>query len=681
MTRTVSGAPTGAGAAQQARDPVRGRGPARVAPPISHHHAGAQLERIRTIVVEDHEQIARLVASRMAALIRERQMAGERAVLGLATGSTPIGVYRELIRMHREDGLSFRNVVTFNLDEYYPMSKESIHSYHRFMWENLFAHVDIDPKNVHIPEGSLSREVVEDFGRRYEAEIERAGGIDFQILGIGKTGHIGFNEPGSGMESRTRLVTLDTITRKDAAADFFGEEYVPREAITMGVATILEAREIAILATGEHKAAIVARAVEGEIDVEVAATFLQTHPNTVFYVDRAASTELTRIKTPWLIDEVQWTPELIVRAVIWLSVTTGKAILKLTQGDYAEHRMSSLIARFGSPGEVNGKVFNTLGAKIRGKSKLPRRQRIVLFSPHPDDDVISAGGIFRKLVENENEIIVAYMTSGNIAVFDHDVRRYVDFLERLASEDILSREKVSALGSAVYGFLERKEPGQVDIPEIQDLKRILRESEAVSGIETIGLPRTQARFLNLPFYQTGKVRKDPIGPPDVAIVRALLEEVRPHHVLVAGDLSDPHGTHRMCKEAIDRALDELRGDPDPSWEAASPPPDGARSWTGPDEAEDSPRRGCPYVWLYRGAWAEWPIHEATWLVPLSQEELKLKVQAIFKHQSQKDSAPFPGGYDEREFWERVEARNKGTAEELNRLGLAEYFAMEAYVVE
>jgi glucosamine-6-phosphate deaminase len=678
MTRTVSGVHAGAGAAPQARDPHRGRGPARVAPLA--HHSGNQLERIRTIVVEDHEQIARLVASRIATLIRERHVSGERAVLGLATGSTPIGVYRELIRMHREEGLSFRNVVTFNLDEYYPMDRESIHSYHRFMWENLFSHVDIDPANVHIPDGTLSREEVDSFGRRYEEQIQRAGGIDFQILGIGKTGHIGFNEPGSGMDSRTRLVHLDTITRKDAAADFFGEEYVPKEAVTMGVATILDAREIAILATGEHKALIVQRAVEGEIDVEVAATFLQHHPNTTFYVDRAAAAELTRVKTPWLLDEVEWTEEMMVRAVAWLSNQTGKAILKLTQKDYAEHRMSSLVARLGSPGEVNGRVFNILGAKIRGKSKLPRRERIILFSPHPDDDVISAGGIFHKLVENENEVIVAYMTSGNIAVFDHDVRRYTDFLERLGAEGLIDPARVEGLAKAVHGFLERKLPGQVDIPEIQDLKRIIRESEAVSGIETIGLPRTQARFLNLPFYQTGKVRKDPIGPADVAIVRALLEEVKPQHIMVAGDLSDPHGTHRMCKEAIDRALDELRDVDSPEWTPARLP-ENASSWTGPADDAPEPRRGRPYVWLYRGAWAEWPIHETTWLVPLSQEELRLKIQAIFKHQSQKDSAPFPGGYDEREFWQRVEARNKGTAEELNRLGLAEYFAMEAYVVE
>lgn len=644
MERSVAGIRRDAAVTEgtEARDQVD-RGLSRVG------HTG--LEHIRTVVVEDHEDIARLVAMRIAALIRERTAAGERTVLGLATGSTPIGVYRELIRMHREEGLSFHNVVTFNLDEYYPMPKDSIHSYHRFMWENLFSQIDIRPENVHIPPGDVSRTEVGDLAQRYELAIQRAGGIDFQILGIGKTGHIGFNEPGSGADSHTRLVTLDAVTRRDAAADFFGEEYVPREAVTMGVATILDAREIAIIATGEHKATIVQRAVEGGIDVEVAATFLQNHPNTTFYVDHAAGAELTRIKTPWLIDEVHWTQELIVRAVIWLSERCGKAILKLTQRDYADARMSSLVAKFGTPGDVNGKVFNALGAKIRGKSKLPTGRTMICFSPHPDDDVISMGGILRKVTENDNAVTVAYMTSGNIAVFDHDVRRYVDYLERLASEGIIDRDKVDALATKVNTWLNQKRPGEVDIPEIQDIKRIIREAEAVSGIETVGLPRSAARFLNLPFYQTGKVRKDPIGPADVAIVRSLLEEVKPDLIFVAGDLSDPHGTHRMCKEAIDLALREA--------------------------VDLAP----PEVWLYRGAWQEWPIHEATWLVPLSQEELRLKIQAIFKHQSQKDSAPFPGGYDEREFWQRVEARNKGTAAELDRLGLAEYFAMEAYVVE
>ncbi|HEV8358021.1 MAG TPA: glucosamine-6-phosphate deaminase [Gemmatimonadales bacterium] len=605
-------------------------------------------ERIRTRVFDDHEELARAVAARIAEVIRSRREAGARPVLGLATGATPVGVYRELVRLHRQAGLSFKDVVSFNLDEYYPMDPESIHSYHRFMWENLFRDVDIAPADVHIPRGDVPRERVPAECAAYEAAIRAAGGIDFQILGIGKTGHIGFNEPGSGARTRTRLVTLDTITRRDAGADFFGEVHVPREALTMGVATILEAREIAILATGEHKAAIVRRAVEGEVDTEVAATFLQRHPETTFFLDQAAAAELTRIATPWLVDEVEWTDPLAVRAVAWLSRTAGRALLKLTHRDYAENRLSALVARYGSPGAVNGFVFNVLGAKIRGRSKLPGGARIVCFSPHPDDDVISMGGILYKLVQNQNHIVVAYMTSGNIAVFDHDVRRYVDFLDRLGRARGLDRAGVEALRAEVLCFLQKKQPGDVDIPVVQDIKRMIRESEAISGIETLGLRGTDARFLNLPFYQTGKVRKEPVSAEDVAIVRTVLEETRPDLIFVAGDLSDPHGTHRMCKDAIDRALEGL-----------------------------SPR---PELWLYRGAWQEWSVTEASWLVPLSQEELQVKIQAIFKHQSQKDSAPFPG-LDDREFWQRVETRNKDTAETLNRLGLAEYFAMEAYVVE
>jgi glucosamine-6-phosphate deaminase len=603
--------------------------------------------------VPDHDDIARLVAARIATLVRTRATEGRGCVLGLATGSTPIGVYRELIRLHREEGLSFAHVTTFNLDEYYPMAPDNVHSYHRYMWENFFAHIDIPRDQVHIPRGDLPREAVERHVDEFEAAIVRAGGIDFQLLGIGKTGHIGFNEPGSGAESRTRLVALDMVTRRDAAADFFGEENVPREAITMGVATILAAREIAILATGEHKAAIVRRAVEGEVDVDVAATFLQRHGGTTCFVDAAAAADLTRIATPWLLDEVRWTEALALRAVVWLSQSTGKAILKLTERDYAEHHLSSLLARYGSGGDVNGHMFNVLGARIRGRSKLPSGHRIICFSPHPDDDVISMGGILRKLVLNANHIVVAYQTSGNIAVFDHDVRRYVDFLARLARDQRLDVAAIEAMRTRVLAFLANKRAGDVDSAEVQDIKRVIREAEAISGIETLGLDASAARFLNLPFYQTGKVRKDPIGPADVAIVKQLLREERPQIVFVAGDLSDPHGTHRMCKEAIERALDEL--------------------------AAEDPSFTHPEVWLYRGAWQEWPITEATYLVPISQDELRLKIQAIFKHQSQKDSAPFPG-QDDREFWQRVDARNKDTAVLLDRLGLAEYFAMEAYVV-
>jgi glucosamine-6-phosphate deaminase len=667
--KTDTGVRHDAGTAQEARDQRMSRGPSRISP------SAASLERIRTVVVEEHDDIARLVASRIATLIREKEAGGEPAVLGLATGSTPIGVYRELIRMHRDEGLSFADVVTFNLDEYYPMRSDSIHSYHRFMWENLFAHVDIKAENVHIPRGDTPLEDIELECLRYEEAIRQTGGIDLQLLGIGKTGHIGFNEPGSGVESRTRLVHLDNVTRQDAAADFFGEEYVPREALTMGVATILDAREIIILATGEHKAGIVRRAVEGDVDVEVAATFLQRHPNTTFYIDRAAAADLTRFATPWLLDEVQWTPQLAVRAVVWLSQQTDKAILKMTQRDYAEHKLSSLVARFGSPGTANGEVFNMLGAKIRGKSKLPRGTRIIVFSPHPDDDVISMGGILRKLVENENQITVAYMTSGNIAVFDHDVRRYVDFLVRLNHDRKIGQAEVPQLAKRVYDFLASKRPGDVDIPEVQDIKRIVRESEAVSGIETLGMTASAARFLNLPFYQTGKVRKDPIGPADVAIVRELLDEVRPELIFVAGDLSDPHGTHRMCKEAIYRAVEELTADG--GLRIANEKQSKKQSATRNQQSSFTP----PEIWLYRGAWQEWPVTDATWLVPLSQDELRLKIQAIFKHQSQKDSAPFPGAHDEREFWQRVEARNKETAATLDRLGLAEYFAMEAYVID
>jgi glucosamine-6-phosphate deaminase len=616
-------------------------------------------EKIPTVISDVPEALSVRVADRIEALMRSKMAAGHRTVLGLATGSTPIGVYRELIRRHRENGLSFATVVTFNLDEYWPMPPDSIHSYQRFMWENFFSHIDIPAAQVHLPDGMVEQRDAATACAAYEAAIAAAGGIDFQLLGIGKTGHIGFNEPGSGRDSRTRLVTLDTVTRRDASADFFGAENVPREAITMGVATILAAREIAILATGEHKAAIVQRAVEGAIDLEVAATFLQAHPNTTFYLDDAAAANLTRIATPWLVDEVTWNAGLAVRAVVWLSQKVNRAILKLTQQDYAEHRLSSLVAAYGSPGAINGFVFNSLGARIRGKSKLHRGKRVICFSPHPDDDVISMGGILRKLVENGNSIVVAYMTSGNIAVFDHDVRRHLDFIVRMGARtsdattpQALRGSEVREFAFQLFGAMAGKRTGDVDVPAVQEIKRIIRETEAVSGLEVVGLTRDNARFMDLPFYQTGKVRKDPIGPGDVRLVRDLLEEFHPEVVFVAGDLSDPHGTHRMCKEAIDTAMLEY-------------------------VALGHPR---PEIWLYRGAWQEWPVTDATVLVPLSQEELRLKIQAIFKHQSQKDSAPFPG-QDDREFWQRVQDRNTETAAQLNRLGLAEYFAMEAYVVE
>jgi len=603
-------------------------------------------ERIPVQVDETYEEIARRVAHRIADLIRSRGKA--KTVLGLATGSTPIGIYRELIRMHREEGLDFSNVVTFNLDEYYPMSPQSLHSYHRFMWENLFEHVNLPPRNVHIPRGDIPRGRIEAHVEEYERAIAEAGGIDFQILGIGQTGHIGFNEPGSSAASRTRLVVLDTITRRVAAADFFGAENVPAEAITMGVGTIMESREIALLATGEHKADIVRRAVEGDIDRAVAATYLQQHPNATVYLDAAAAAELTRRKTPWLLGEMAWDRSLEIEAVVWLSRITRKSVLKLDDIDYREHGLTSLLTRYGSSGDLNGIVFNALSAKVRGRSKLPQGKRIIVFSPHPDDDVISAGGILRKLNSNENDVVVAYQTSGNIAVFDHEVRRYLDFLRRTAGDFGYGNERLDPLLRDVDEFLARKEPGQVDSDQVLMLKRRIREVEALSAIQCLDVLPNQARFLNLPFYQTGQVRKDPIGPRDVEIMLGILEEVRPHIALVAGDLSDPHGTHRMCHDAVARALERYKGEP-------------------------------PEIWYYRGAWQEWSVAEADILVPLSEEELRRKISAIFKHQSQKDRAPFPG-VDEREFWQRIEERNKATAHLVDQLGLPEYFAMEAIVV-
>ncbi|HEY3279144.1 MAG TPA: glucosamine-6-phosphate deaminase [Gemmatimonadales bacterium] len=620
--------------------------------PIPTVEGPRQRERIGTVVVPDHDDLIMLLADRIVAVITHESAAKGRAVLGLATGSTPIGIYRELIRRHQAGAVDFSRVVTFNLDEYYPMAPDSPHSYRRYMWENLFAHVNTAPDSVHIPDGAVPRERLAEYCAAYERAIADAGGIDFQLLGIGKSGHIGFNEPGSSPDSRTRLVTLDTITRKDAAADFFGEDNVPREAITMGVATILEAREIALIATGEHKAEIVQRAVEGEVEPDVAATFLQRHPNATVFLDLAAAGELTRIKAPWLLEGggIEWTAAITERAVVWLAEQAGKAILKLTSWDYTGRHLSPLLARHGAPGPINGLVFNRLRDKIRGRRQLPARKSVLVFSPHPDDDVISMGGVLRKLWENENTIVVAYMTSGNIAVFDHDVERHLDFVERAAATLGLDPAAARRARETIAQSFERKPPGGVDLPAVQDLKRFIRESEAIAAIESVGLPRSAARFLDLPFYRTGEVRKRPVGEEDIAIVQRLIEETRPDLVFVAGDLSDPHGTHRMCKAAVDAAL-----------------------------ARETALR--PEVWLYRGAWQEWSLTEADVLVPLSQDELRAKVLAIFKHQSQKDTAPFPGGHDDREFWQRVETRNLETAARADRLGLPEYYAMEAYVIQ
>src|SRR5881394_3778627 len=583
----------------------------RVLPPTI--ESSRELERLKTVVFPEHSDLAARVAERIVEVIQRETQAKGKVVLGLATGSTPLGVYEELIRLHQAGDVDFSHVITFNLDEYYPMSPDSPHSYHRYMWENFFAHVNIAKENVHIPEGVTPRERVLDACAAYEDAIRAAGGIDFQLLGIGKTGHVGFNEPGSDAASRTRIVTLDTLTRKDAGADFFGVENVPREALTMGVATILDAKEITLMATGEHKAGIVARAVEGEISPDVAATFLQRHGSVTVYLDLAAGADLTRIKTPWVLEGggVEWSPPLVERSVVWLAERVGKAVLKLSARDYAENHLSPLLARAGSAGPINGQVFNRLRDKIRGRAKLPAHERVLVFSPHPDDDVISMGGILRKLWENENQIVVAYMTSGNIAVFDHDVTRHLDFVERAAGSLGLDPSALQRARSTVNAGMEQKAPGDVDIPVVQNLKKFIRESEAIAALAAVGIPASAARFLDLPFYQTGEVRKRPLSDADIAIVLKLFEETKPDLVFVAGDLSDPHGTHRTCKAAVEQALARYQGQK-------------------------------PEVWLYRGAWQEWSLTEADVLVPLSQDELQAKILSIFRHQSQKDTAPFPG---------------------------------------
>ncbi len=617
---------------------------------------GSQREKIPVLIFDQPGQLSLQVAKRIASLIEERRAAGKQVVLGLPTGSTPIGVYQHLIAMHQHEGLDFSNVVTFNLDEYFPMKPDSLQSYHRFMHENFFDHVNIPKANIHIPRGDIKREEVEEYCLSYEHKIRKAGGIDLLILGIGRSGHIGFNEPGSGIETRTRLIILDEITKKDAASDFFGDENVPREALTMGVGTILDAREIILMATGEHKAPIVMKAVEEEPTNKITASFLQRHRDATIYCDEAASGEFTRIKTPWVVRPVQWTEELSVRAVIWLAEKVGKAILRLDEGDFHRHHLHSLAYLHDSTDQLCKHVFESLRRRIRYSEDLPSKQKAIVFSPHPDDDVISMGGMLDALVQNENDVTVSYMTNGSVAVFDSDVRRYVRFMQ-MAGELFIGKEAVDGLQSNLDKLskaMTSKPPGEVDSLDVQRVKAFIRYSEAVAGIEVMGLDSRHARFLDMPFYKTGKVRKMPIVQADVDIVLSILEEKMPDHIFVAGDLSDPHGTHRMCYFAIAQALIEFK--------------------------KKHPKKAShPMVWLYRGAWQEWEIDKADVFLPMSKADLDRKIEAIFKHESQKDRAMYPGAYDVREFWERARDRNQGTASRLNSLGLLEFHAAEAYV--
>ncbi|MEZ6060803.1 MAG: glucosamine-6-phosphate deaminase [Planctomycetaceae bacterium] len=627
-----------------------------------------KLEHLKCEVFTNASEAARHVANAMSDLIRSRAAEGKNCVLGLATGSTPTGIYDELVRMHRHDGLSFRNVITFNLDEYYPMQPDELQSYVRFMNEHLFDAIDIPKENVHIPDGTVPAERVAEYCQQYEQAIADAGGIDIQLLGIGRTGHIGFNEPGSDETSRTRMITLDTVTRIDAASDFFGAENVPRKAITMGVGTILHARKIFILAFGENKAPIVARTVEGDPSPAVPATYLQRHENVEMLLDQAAAAGLTRTLFPWLVGTVQWEPALVRRAVIWLAEKMNKAILKLTDSDYNEEGLQDLLVEYGSAYEINLEVFRHLQGTIigwpGGKPQDAKRpgdrpgrfdhifpKRILCFSPHPDDDVISMGGTLIRLAKQGHDIHIAYQTSGNIAVFDDDAIRFAEFAAEFCSEFNVNSREITDLESHVDEFLKNKKPGQVDSDVVQKIKAIIRRGEARAGARCCGIPNEKLHFLDMPFYETGRVKKKPLGDKDIAIIVELLRDLQPHQIYAAGDLSDPHGTHRTCLKAIILACDLCRND----------------SWFRDSE-----------VWLYRGAWQEWPVYQIEMAVPLSPLEVSRKRQAIFKHESQKDRALFPGP-DMREFWQRAEARNAHTAERYDALGLAEYEAIEGFV--
>ena len=638
------------------------------------------VERLPVLIFDDPGELSRQAARQVRTLIEAKDAAGSQAVLGLPTGSTPIGVYQELIRMHREEGLDFSNVVTFNIDEYVPMDPTSLQSYHRFMRENFFDHVNVPEANIHIPRGDLPAEEIERHAAEYERLIQRAGGLDLILLGIGRSGHIGFNEPGSTPEDRTRLIVLDEITRKDAASDFFEEKYVPREAITMGVGTILDAREIILMATGEHKAPIVRQAVEEKPNSQVSATYLQYHNNASFYVDRAAASELTRVKTPWLVKRVNWTEDAAKKAVIWLSRETGKAILRLDVSDFHHHHLHDLVHTVsggtGSVDELCQRVFEDLRQRVVYRDRVPKNQKVIVFSPHPDDDVISMGGMLHALVQNGNDVTVAYMTNGSVAVFDEDVRRHLQFIEM--SRDVFGLgDGIQDKVGAILADLESKKPAQVDTEDVQKIKAYIRYTEAIAAIEVMGLGADNARFLDMPFYKTGRVKKDPVGDADVQIVLELLKEIGATHLFVAGDLSDPHGTHRMCYTAIDRAVrrynDELASLPAGGDGEAEPEPKTRRRKT---DASADPR---PLVWLYRGAWQEWEIDRADVFLPLSKADLDLKIEAIYKHESQKDRALFPGAYDDREFWERARDRNTATAAALDALGLPEPYAVEAFV--
>ena len=624
------------------------------------------MEKIQNKVFKTAKLGAVYVANLIKEEIVRKKKLNETVVLGLATGASPIDLYKELIRLHKQEGLSFKNVVTFNLDEYYLMNHFSDQSYARFMNENLFDHIDIPKNNINIPSGTIEMEDISKYCEEYENKIDKYGGIDIQILGIGRTGHIGFNEPGSSYRSFTRLVSLDKKTRRDASKDFKSINNVPRKAITMGVGTIFKSKKIYLLAWGEKKSEIIAKSIEGPISPLVPATFLQNHPDAVFVLDEPAARCLSRIATPWLVGDCKWTEELTLKAVCWLSVKLSKAVLKLTDEDYSEFGMGDLIAQVGSGYELNLKIFRKLRDTITGwpggkpgtdgqnrpERANPFPKRILVFSPHPDDDVVAMGGTFIRLVDQGHEVHVAYQTNGSMAVHDEDVLNRLSFMEQFNDIFNLRTENVEAFSDRAKSFFQKKGPSSIDLEEIRDIKALIRKREAQSAYRYCGVADENAFFLDLPFYKTGKSQKNAISFLDIEKTKALLREVSPHQVFVAGDKSDPHGTHRICLEVVKRSLMELRTE------------------------KEKFINDC-WVWQYRGSGVEWPIGEIEMAVPLSPDEVAKKRTAIFKHESQKDGGVFPGD-DDREFWQIAEDRNRNTAENYNQLGLPEYQALEAF---
>jgi len=625
-----------------------------------------RFEKVPVSIYADKADAVKSLAAAIAGLIRQKQENNQQAVLGLATGVTPIDLYRELVRLHREEGLSFKNVVTFNLDEYYPMKADAAQSYVTFMNEQLFDHIDIDRKNVHIPDGTLAEDEIDDFCLAYEKKINAFGGLDIQILGIGRTGHIGFNEPGSAPNSGTRLVTLNDLTRRDASRDFGGKENVPTKAITMGIGTIFKARQIFLMAWDKKKAAIVKKAVEGEISSDVPATYLQLCNNVEYLLDTGAASDLTRFDTPWLVKDCDWTPALIKKAVIWLAYKMDKPVLKLTEHDYNNNGMAQLVTEKGPVYNLNIDIFNQVQHTITGwpggkpdaddsqrpERALPAKKRVVVFSPHPDDDVISMGGTFIRLADQGHEVHVAYQTSGNTAVWDDDMLRFTEFAIDFAKSQNNNSTQLEEAYDRMRAFVADKKPNQVETQEMRTIKGLIRKGEAIAGARFSGLKDEHIHFMDLPFYDRQKFQKSVSYEDDIVQTMELLNTIKPHQVFAAGDFADPHGTHKVCFDIIVKALKRLEQ---------------TETWV----------KDC-WLWMYRGAWHEFETHEIEMAIPLSPQEVIRKRHAIFKHQSQKDVPVFPGD-DAREFWIRAEDRNRETARSYDKLGLAEYEAMEAFV--